>query len=215
MSYETRAGFRFVQPKNSWDEPKIYCFFGVDQSIHFDQIKMLGEQLNQDNDRLIANRRKKAYKAAYKTRALWWNHFYKMDDDGYGSFRLWFDLEIWELDDEELEACYQDIHDSILSTEFMADFMAWYDIEQSLEDWVEDDDAESVMTRYLDLVLKTGYCAYQRDVMDLFQEYLDPKVVGQHFLMRLLRGENVKCVDVSEPDPDNTWDCFDTEQTVA
>jgi hypothetical protein len=215
MSYETRAGFRFVQPRNSWNDPEVYCFFGIDRPIHSAQTQRVMSDLEQDTISLKANRRKKAYKAAFKTRALWWDHFESLNHDGYGSFRLEFDTAIWELSDDELEACYQDIQDTICSTAFMCDIMSWIDMEEDLQYHIDEDTAETAMIRYVDLVLRTGYRADQGSVMDLFEDHLDPFIIGQHFLMRLLRGENVKCVDTSTPDPENTWDCFTTQEAVA
>ena len=171
------------------NEDRALMFWGVDRPVRKAQTDLLLEQLT--NEVKNTQRQNKAHFKSITNK--WWRHLESIDGDGYGSFRLWFDLAVLEEDD--LEALNGDINDHICNTDIAYAMMRWVSLEENLEDEMEIYSANeyfNIVRGWIDDVLACGYSISEDQVVELFADYVPANEIAKEFLMRSLKGERVE-----------------------
>jgi len=186
MANNSRSGFRLV-------DGEVLYFFNVDCPLYNEQIDMVWNDINAQVSVMMQKPRSKNFQLLKK----WWQHLNGMGHDGYGSFRMNFDSDIWDFDDNMLEKFSEQINEMFCETQFAMNKCITDEIEYDMECMLENTTPHELLQLYINLVLENGYKVSQSDVADIFENHLDSQEIANEFLMRKLRDENVKIMEAA------------------
>jgi hypothetical protein len=193
-----RKGFRFATNGN------VYWFLPLDRPIRSEQVNLFDSEFDAVIDKIMLKPRSKQARLTKK----WRQHLNSITHDGYGSFRLDFDMEMADYTDAELQSFYDDILELVIGLPIVQTITHWISIEENTSYYIEEDGIEYTMNEYIDSVLESGYRLAQRDVEEMFNESNNPavaKMIAQDFMLRKLRGQDVVCKEVSEVKETSMW----------
>lgn len=184
MSMKSRFGFRL-------SGNKVMFFFNVDCPLYDKQLDMVWQDINAQANIILQKPRSKNAQLLKK----WYDSLNGISHDGYGSFRMDFDGDIWDFDDKMLEKFSEQINEMFCETQFAMNKCITDEIENDIECLLENHTPHELLQLYINLVLENGYKVSQSDVADIFENHLDSQVIANEFLARKLRDENVKIME--------------------
>ena len=194
MGKEKRG--KFYKVEHDYQGSDVFMFYTLDRPIYQEQIDLLWVDLNRAYEQYAKPRQKGRIQFL-----KWWNPLETINQDGYGSFKLHFDLSLWDdSTDSELEQYGEQIVDIILQGDFVDNIcrMDSYD-EEGCDYFINDEgyDIDDLFENYCDIQRDCGYSLGQVEIEQYFEGHLTQDQVAARLLPRLLKGERITMRNVA------------------